>query len=204
MTIWLILMVLVNIVIAVPVWLHLSGGRTERWGMQRLEQADAAMVFGCPVYSKGKPSRNLKARVEAGVHLYQAGLVPVLLMSGGTGADGANEAEAMRDMAVEMGVPEEAVLLESQSDNTYANLQLSAPCLEGWKSIILVSSAYHLPRVHWMAQMQYPDKQFSVYAEKQAFWRGAEYFPALIKETLSWVKALWVEYVRRPKEKPAV
>lgn len=204
MTVWLVLMILVSVVMAVPAWLHLSGGRTERWGMKRLTPADAAMVFGYPVQKNGHSSETLKSRVEAAVHLYQAGLVPVLLMSGGVDRSGLNEAEAMRDMALALGVPEEAVYLENQSVNTYANLELSAPFLQDKQSVILVSSAYHLPRALWMAKTLYPEKRFSVYAEKQVLWPRSEYLPTLVKETLSWVKALWLEYVQKAhKAKPA-
>ncbi|HLO34943.1 MAG TPA: ElyC/SanA/YdcF family protein, partial [Candidatus Deferrimicrobium sp.] len=54
--------------------------------------ADAAVVLGARVYADGAPSPLLADRIATGVELYRAGLVPRLVMSGGDGADGFNEA----------------------------------------------------------------------------------------------------------------
>ncbi|WP_303087671.1 YdcF family protein [Neisseria sp.] len=157
--------------------------------MKQLFRADVAMVLGYPV-NRGSC---LNSRVMAGVTLYREGKVPLLLMSGGMDCDGSNQAEAMCSWAGLAGVPEKHILLENQSSNTYLNLKLSASLLEGKQSIILVSSAYHLPRARWMAKCQYPEKTVQVYAERQTE-SFISMLPELMKETLSWVKALWLEY----------
>ena len=74
---------------------------------ENLSSADIAVVLGNAVNRRGKPNPCLRSRVEAGVRLYRQGKVGELLMSGGTDGDGSNEAQTMRDMAVEMGVPSE-------------------------------------------------------------------------------------------------
>jgi len=61
--------------------------------------ADAAVVLGARVYASGQPSPLLADRIATAVELYRSGLVGTLVMSGGDGADGFNEAAVMRDQA---------------------------------------------------------------------------------------------------------
>ena len=103
----------------------------EKRSSETLSSADIviAVVLGNAVNRRGKPNPCLRSRVEAGVRLYRQGKVGELLMSGGTDGDGSNEAQTMRDMAVEMGVPSEKIRLEEHSESTYENIVLSVPKL---------------------------------------------------------------------------
>ena len=58
------------------------------------------------------------------------------------------EAAAMRDLACESGVPETALLLETESHNTFENAACTAQLLRerGMTRIVLVSDRAHLPR----------------------------------------------------------
>ena len=103
----------------------------EKRSSENLSSADIAVVLGNAVNRRGKPNPCLRSRVEAGVRLYRQGKVGELLMSGGTDNDGSNEAQIMRDMAVEMGVPSEKIRLEEHSESTYENIVLSVPKLRG-------------------------------------------------------------------------
>ncbi len=115
--------------------------------------ADAAVVFGARVYANGQPSELLANRIRTGVDLYRAGLVPLLVMSGGDGADGVNEAVAMREVAIADGVPAGAVLVDTSGVNTEASVaDVTAMIADGavplpHGALITVSQAYHLPRV---------------------------------------------------------
>ncbi|HEY5627978.1 MAG TPA: YdcF family protein [Candidatus Limnocylindrales bacterium] len=115
--------------------------------------ADAAVVFGARVYANGQPSELLANRIRTGVELYQAGLVPVLVMSGGDGADGYNEATAMREVAIADGVPPSAVVVDGSGVNTEASVaNVTRLVADGsvrlpHGKLITVSQAYHLPRV---------------------------------------------------------
>jgi vancomycin permeability regulator SanA len=115
--------------------------------------ADAAVVFGARVYATGRPSPLLADRIATGVELYRAGLVATLVMSGGDGADGFNEALVMRDEAVAAGVEPAAILVDEAGNTTEATVDntLGLLAARGWGSIpprlIAVSQAYHLPRI---------------------------------------------------------
>jgi vancomycin permeability regulator SanA len=113
--------------------------------------ADAAVVFGARVYASGVPSPLLADRIRTGVELYKTGLVPTLVMSGGDGADGFNEAVIMRDEAIAAGVSPESILVDPAGVTTEATV-VNVMALLGENggvrpSVIAVSQAYHLPRV---------------------------------------------------------
>jgi vancomycin permeability regulator SanA len=115
--------------------------------------ADAAVIFGARVYATGRPSPLLADRIATGVELYRAGLVGTLVMSGGDGADGFNEALVMRAEAVAAGVDPAAVLVDPAGNTTEATVDntLALLAARGQDSIplrlIAVSQAYHLPRI---------------------------------------------------------
>ena len=111
------------------------------------EAADAIVVLGCQLVGGGRPSERLRRRVALGVGLYREAAAPLLVMSGG-GAGAATEAAVMRDLAREAGVPETAVLLETESRNTFENAAYTARLLHaiGKPRIVLVSDRAHLLR----------------------------------------------------------
>jgi uncharacterized SAM-binding protein YcdF (DUF218 family) len=69
------------------------------------------------------------------------------------------EAEVMRDLAVAQGVPLSAITLEERATNTYENVRFSDQILRarGWRSILLVSSPYHMRRALMVWHKLAPD-----------------------------------------------
>ena len=115
-----------------------------------LEPADCIVVlgYGPPVDKEGRPNPELARRVEKGVELYWAGLAPALIMTGGNTYEDYYESGVMKDLAMSMGVPEDAVIEERQAMDTIGNAHYSARIMQdrGWDSVIVVSSPYHLKR----------------------------------------------------------
>lgn len=116
-------------------------------------RADAIVVLGNrpPVDDRGEVRPELRRRVEAGVRLFHDGLAPRLVMTGGPAPSGHVEAEVMRDLAIELGVPREAILVEGRSRDTIENAGLTLRLLCGEDdscvpSLIVVSTRYHLAR----------------------------------------------------------
>jgi uncharacterized SAM-binding protein YcdF (DUF218 family) len=89
----------------------------------------------------------LRRRVECGVRLYREGVAPVLLLSGG-GNGPEPEAEIMHRIALERGVPQAALLIETRSRDTLGNARETAVLLRthGLRTVVLVSDRTHLPR----------------------------------------------------------
>lgn len=87
-------------------------------------------------------------RVDTAAELYLARRAPKVLLSGGALEGDVSEARGMAAAIRQLGVPESALLLENASRSTYENAQLSAEEIRrhGIKSILLVTSAVHMPR----------------------------------------------------------
>jgi len=90
-------------------------------------------------------------RLSEAVTLYREGRVKALLITSGSGDllnQEAKEAPTLVAWATAMGVPPGAILVESASRNTRENATLSLPLAldRGYRSFVLVTSAFHMPR----------------------------------------------------------
>jgi len=115
----------------------------------RLERVDAIVVLGAPLRPDGKLTPVLEERVAAGVALFCAGVAPVVCFAGGKtrGAD-VSEADAMAAAARAAGLPEDALVIERESRNTYENARRLARMLlpAGRDHVVLVTQPFHLRR----------------------------------------------------------
>jgi uncharacterized SAM-binding protein YcdF (DUF218 family) len=110
--------------------------------------ADAIVVLGAKLIGRN-PSTMLRLRLKEAITLYQANYAATIIVSGAQGLDEEiSEAQAMRDYLVEHGIPDEHILLEDNSFNTYQNLVNSKAIMDryGLKQIIIVSNASHIHR----------------------------------------------------------
>jgi vancomycin permeability regulator SanA len=110
--------------------------------------ADAAVVLGAKVYPDGTASLALSDRVRTAIDLFRQGRVRFLIMSGATGVEGHNEAEVMRRLAVEAGVPAWCVLVDDAGVNTSESARRCARILTERRldTVLVVSHYYHLAR----------------------------------------------------------
>jgi SanA protein len=105
----------------------------------------AAIVFGAGLTRDGQPTPILRDRVETAAELYFSGKVQKLLMSGDNRFLDYNEPEAMRQYALRLGVPDEAIVLDYAGRRTYDTCY-RAKAIFGLDSALLVTQAFHLPR----------------------------------------------------------
>ena len=82
--------------------------------------ADVAIVLGNMVHPSGEPSQRLKARLDAAAGLFEAGRVKTVIVSGGLGKEGHQEADVMKAYLVERGVPAEVVISDPDGNTTRA------------------------------------------------------------------------------------
>lgn len=124
---------------------------------EQAPQADAIVLLGGALRGARPPERPSfdlgrgADRVWHAAALFHAGKAPLVLVSGGNqpGADGMQvEAEAMRSMLLNLGVPAAAIRMEGQSRNTEENARRSLGLIQaaGAKRVLLVTSAMHMPR----------------------------------------------------------
>ena len=111
------------------------------------QPAEAIVVFAGGVGESGKAGGGFQERVTQAVTLYRAGYAPKLIFSSGY-VFTLREAEVMKAVAIDNGVPADAILLEEAAKNTYDNVRLTKQMLDrnGWNRILLVSSPYHMRR----------------------------------------------------------
>jgi uncharacterized SAM-binding protein YcdF (DUF218 family) len=125
--------------------------------VERLPVADAIVVLGGAMYATQREdgsvhlyARGSADRFETGLAAFRAGRAPLMVFGGGgTGVPGTpTEGEWNRQRAVERGVPASAALAAERALYTQDESQLVAERLRarGAKSIIVCSSAVHLPR----------------------------------------------------------
>ena len=153
--------------------------------------ADAAVVLGARVYADGRLSDALADRVRTACQLYHDGLVRRLVFSGGPGDGAIHETEGMKRMAMQLGVRAEDIWLDKAGLNTQATVRNTGSILAQWHAsrILVISHAYHLPRVKLAYQREGWDV-FTVPAKESYLLRQMPYNMA--RE----VAALWVYYLR--------
>ncbi len=111
--------------------------------------ADAVVVFGARVRNDGAPSLTLANRVTTAAELYRDGLVDTVVMTGGIEPSGIDETIVMRDLAIQLGVPSDAIILDPGGVNTNASVANTVRIFRenGLDRVLAVSQFYHLPRI---------------------------------------------------------
>lgn len=108
-----------------------------------------AIVFGAGLTRDGTPTAVLRDRVETAAQLYFDGKVQKLLMSGDNRFVEYNEPEAMRQYAIDLGVPDQDIVLDYAGRRTYDTCY-RARSIFGVDSAILVTQDFHLPRALYL------------------------------------------------------
>ncbi|NPV57368.1 MAG: DUF218 domain-containing protein [Anaerolineae bacterium] len=155
----------------------------------------AAIVFGAGLYRDGSPTPVLRDRVSAAAELYFSGQVEKLLMSGDNSYMNYNEPGAMKAYALELGVPEEAIVLDYAGRRTYDTC-FRAKEIFGLDEAILVTQRFHLPRaivtcnlLGLNAQGVVADKR-EYHPRTQTFWQ--------VREIPATLVAFWDILFRKP------
>jgi uncharacterized SAM-binding protein YcdF (DUF218 family) len=163
-------------VIAALILLIISGNRYVSMGLARsLEwrdlppettpQAEVIVLLGGGTESADPPRPMTEVnsagdRVLYAAKLYQDGAAPIILASGGnldfSTARGTSPAEEMKALLTLAGVPEDAIWLQPESENTHDDAVFSAEILDenDITEIILVTSAMHMPRAKALFEAQ--------------------------------------------------
>ena len=116
---------------------------------QELRPSDAIVVFGAAEYS-GHPSPVLKLRLDHAFDLFQQHLAPVVITTGGSGADPHfSEGGVGSDYLKRRGIPERNLIAETQGSDTAQSALRVAVIMRanGLHSCVAVSDAYHVFRI---------------------------------------------------------
>ena len=155
----------------------------------------AAIVFGAGLQRDGTPSPVLRDRVSTAVQLLQAGKVEKILLSGDNRFVYYNEPASMKEYALSLGAPEEALVLDYAGRRTYDTCY-RAKEIFGLQEAILVTQRYHLPRAVFTCRgfgMQVsgvPADLRDYQSHSLAYWT--------IREIPATLVAVWQVWVSRP------
>lgn len=126
------------------------------WGARndQARQVDAIVILGAAQYN-GNPSPVLEARLQQALALWNEGLAPRIVVTGGKmPGDAFTESEAEATFLIDHGVPPEAILSENTGRDTWQSMQGVAAVLKGTgiHSLLIVSDGFHLTRSKLMAR----------------------------------------------------
>ncbi len=133
------------------------------------ESADMIVVLGAFATVNGVLNESALRRTQKAAELYAEGFAPTVLFTGGNEdrPEGRHTADHMARFAEQLGIPRDAIVVETESRNTHENAQRSMEICErqGCNSILLISDMAHLyrakacfraiPRVHAIASNRY-------------------------------------------------
>lgn len=135
---------------------------------QKLEKSDCIIAMGC---------HDTDVAVRA-AELYLDGWSDTIVATGGVGkitkdTMQKSEAEVYRDIMVDLGVPNERIILEKKSINTGENIIFTREILEteglDFNSLIVVHKPYMERRAFATFPIRWPNKKYIVTSEQKSF-----------------------------------
>lgn len=111
--------------------------------------ADAIGVLGAAEYD-GRPSPVFRARLDHALALYHRGIAPLIITLGGPGGDQYTEGSVGREYLMGKGVPESAIIAETESRNTEESARRIAVIARAnhLGRLVVVSDDTHMFRIH--------------------------------------------------------
>jgi len=161
---------------------------------QEIHSADAIVVFGAAEYV-GRPSPVYRARLDHAFDLFQRGIAPVVITTGGAAADPSfSEGGVGHDYLMHRGIPDSSLIAETQGSDTAQSAERIAVIMRAnhMRSCLAVSDAYHVFRIRKL--LEHEGVQVYVAprpdSRPRSVWQRAE---AVLREASSYI--LWQLHV---------
>jgi uncharacterized SAM-binding protein YcdF (DUF218 family) len=158
----------------------------------KLTHFDTLIVLGTPCTAEGEPSPEQRERVLEGVREFRAGVAAHMIVTGGAAHNSFIEADCMKRLAVEQGVPADAVVEEKQAQDTIQNIWFSKQIMDahGWRSAEVVSSPSHLPRTALILE-HYKGKDAFAWKTHAAQWPSEFTRAQIVQHYAGEMKGCW-------------
>ena len=114
------------------------------------QDLDCILVLGCGIHPDGSPTPMLASRLARGAELYEAGWAERVLLSGDNSGESYNELATMERVILELGVPQEALVMDHAGFSTYESIY-RAKHEFGMQRVVIVTQEYHLYRALYLA-----------------------------------------------------
>ena len=184
-----VLLLLVAVGGAFLLFLGVTGSRIVQAGRESpAHQADVIVIFGAAQYA-GHPSPVYRARLDHGYELFEKGLAPAVITTGGAGLDPEfSEGGVGRDYLSRRGVPEQALIAETQGSDTAQSAERVANIMRanGMHRCIAVSDAYHVFRIRALLEREGVEVEVAPRPESRphSLWQR---FWAAMREAMSYL-----------------
>ncbi len=145
-----IFLALLVLLLAAGAWCAWVFFQVERYAVvDQAAPSDAIAIFGAAEYD-GRPSPVFRARLDHARTLYQRKVAPLVITLGGDGGDDYSEGAVGREYLMGAGIPESAIIAETQSRNTSQSARRIAVIARanGLRRLVIVSDDTHMFRIH--------------------------------------------------------
>jgi uncharacterized SAM-binding protein YcdF (DUF218 family) len=163
-------------------------GIVSQASQQEIHSADAIVVFGAAEYA-GRPSPVYRARLDHAFDLFQRGVAPVVISSGGAAADPSfSEGGVGHDYLMHRGIPDSSLIAETQGSDTAQSAARIGVIMRAnhLHSCVAVSDAYHVFRIRKLLEHEGMQVYVSPRPDSRphSAWQRAE---AVLREAISYV-----------------
>jgi uncharacterized SAM-binding protein YcdF (DUF218 family) len=182
-------LLLLAAVVALLLFFGIIGNRIVRAAAETpTKKADVIAVFGAAEYA-GRPSPVYRARLDHAYKLFQQGMAPVVITTGGAALDPEfSEGGVGRDYLLRRGIPEQALIAETQGSDTAQSAARVANIMRanGMRSCIAVSDAYHVFRIRALLEHEGVQVELAPRPESRPRHTG-DRFVAVLREAASYL-----------------
>jgi vancomycin permeability regulator SanA len=191
----LLLLLLSPLIVVLPRLITAWQARERLFPSESAPDTRVAIVFGAGLWRDGTPTPVLRDRIATAAELYFSGKVEKLLMSGDNQVVEYNEPGAMRAYALNLGVPEEAIVLDYAGRRTYDTCY-RARDIFGVSQAILITQGFHLPRALYICNsLGVP--AVGVTADQREYRRRSMIYWNL-REVIATFVAFWEVHISHP------
>lgn len=119
--------------------------------LKLLPSNDVGLVLGTSKYvARGKENLFFRYRMEASALLFKEGKVKYLILSGNKEAETYDEPKAMKQALTKLGVPEDAMMLDTAGYRTYDSV-IRCREIYGQDRVTVISQNFHNARALYLA-----------------------------------------------------
>lgn len=143
-----------------------------RWALKK-NNKNIAVVLGAAVWSGNIPSPTLSSRIDKALELLNESFAGKIVLTGGKAPGELSEAEVALEYARVKGIDTSKVVIENTTSSTSDQIRWISNELineaNKFTDIIIVSDAYHLPRVIEISKFFNLDIKVAESTHKQEF-----------------------------------
>ncbi|MDL4843082.1 YdcF family protein [Aquibacillus rhizosphaerae] len=132
-----------------------------------LNETDVGVVLGNKVELDGQPSDRLRARLDKAIDLYLENYISHVIVSGGVGKEGFDEAEVMKNYLVNEGIPTENITTDSDGYNTLMTAENANKIMYQLEldTVTVITQYHHITRSKLAFEKQGFETVYGAHAE---------------------------------------